>query len=201
MKKVLGIEAALLYLTSKAAVLTAQTKEQINKGQIEMVEDSVLHRYLGSAQTLGSTDSMVELLPSSNDKKYGISDFAGQKLEKNIVVSAVTFGYAATTATSAGAAEYQNARASVAAALQNSVLEIEQDGKPVISIPVRKLIAQAASVEVAGDTLQLQSFFLLKENVATKINLRTPATIDAGSGNKPAISVELHGFSTRTKFL
>ncbi len=202
MCKDLGIQKAAEYLEMKKSKLTAETKDQLDSQMLELVENSVVHRLRVGGQTIGGADALVELLPASNSKTYGISDFDGQKLDRTHVITAISFGYDAAVAanvTNAGQATYENVLSAVPATLQNSTIEIEQDGKPVLSVPVRKLITAAASTAIADGMLKLESFALLKDRTTTKINLRTPGVVDAGANNVPCFSVELHGFSTRPK--
>lgn len=202
--KVLELQkAAIEYFLkkSKDGILSAQIATDLNAGLLEVVPTTIIHRFIGTSQTEGGTNGTVELLTSSNQKSAGISDFNSDKLAYPAAVYGVSLGYAtpANTVTNAGATLLANVSSGVAAALQNSKLEIDQQGKPVFDVAVRRLVNQAAATEVNKDSLMLDSFALLNENVETTIRLRTPAAIDAGSSKVANISVEMQAFVLRRR--
>lgn len=196
--KVQVLTAAAFLMAKKAAPnasgLSANTVKDLDAGKIELQHSNLLHRVSFVA------GNNVDLLQASNIRRNGISDFQGRKLDPstNFVADSIRFGFVESlTANDVAGAAFVNDRESIPAAIQNSILEIHQDGKRILRVAVTDLLTQVAS-DSKSEKLELGGLVLLRGDVDTEIKLIMPegsAVVPAG-GNSLFASIEFGGFVT-----
>ncbi|WP_161889260.1 hypothetical protein [Pontibacter russatus] len=196
-----------LYLVGQVAVLAA-LKIDINDNAA--IERSGLqlnngHQYL--RLNITNKGGIVELLDTNTRQIDGESTFNGMTLEEgvNLALEKIRFGYA-TSATVGGETDptlvkYSNVYSDVPAVLANADLVITQQGKDILSVPVRNLLVGAESERTAGNVDSYESGVIrvLRSKTPIKISLRFPKGASIGNAANHFIELHLHGAATARK--
>lgn len=148
--------------------------------------------------------NQVDVLEPSNVRSNGKSDFDGRKLPANTaaIVTGLKIGFveAAENSDVAGV-QYDSDRENLPASFVNSILEIKQEGKLKLRIPVARLLTQVNADSQSGDIYSLPGFMLLNGDTDTEIRLLMPSgvSMNIGVGNAAYARVDFEGFVTRTR--
>ncbi|GGH78102.1 hypothetical protein [Phaeocystidibacter marisrubri] len=178
--------------------LNTNIVKEIQNGNIELQPGGLMHA------TSFAPGNQVEILEASNIRAVGKSDFQGTKLDPNTVAILtglkVAYGVAA-DGTDVAAVDYDSDRDNLPAVFKNSVVEIKQDGKQKLRIPIARLLTQVNSDSQDGDIYKTPGFIYLAGDVHTEIRLLMPSgvVLDPGAGNTAYIRFDFEGFVTRTR--
>jgi hypothetical protein len=179
------------FLMSLSNVLSQEIGALIQKGQVKPTDSEL---YVRKAVGNGTSD----LLAGIPIAEVGITNFDGNKLEANryFVADAITLNYGvAASGTSASNVNYTTA---LPPALKAANLIFRQNGEVVFKLPI-------AAIEQAKNTdaryRELGGFQLLRDKVATKIEIEMPdgADLNPGVDNTGYVEVLIKGFETYIK--
>lgn len=163
------------------------------------------HQYL--RLNITNKGGIVELLDTNTRQIDGESTFNGMTLEEgvNIALEKIRFGYA-TSATVGGELDptlvrYSNLYDDVPPVLANADLVITQQGKDILSVPVRNLLVGAKSERAAGavDAYESDVIRVLRSKTPVKISLRFPKGASIGNAANHFIELHLIGAATARK--
>lgn len=187
------------FLESKAGQLNRQTQVDISNAQLKLYDADMYIR-----TDISGAAGIVELIDETTEKRAGTTNFNANKLPKsvNMVVEALRAGYGTTTdvsgITDPALVKYSNGYGAVPAALANAELVISLNDKPVLEIPVQRLLAEDANTRTIGteDAYNLGALQLIKEEEPVSIALRFPKGV-----SMPAVDnyfFELHLIGAKT---
>lgn len=190
------------FLMHEMNTLEEETKRAIKEERLQLVDRDLYARIRLTGQT-----GQIYLLEANNKiKRVGHTNFINDFLPdyNNMVINRIRLGYAtsplaystngtaSTTASTEGSVIYLNSftPAQIPAAVLNGELIIEQNGTPILIIPIVRFFNVGntnftTGSQGYGDAYQLENMKLLKEKHPITIYIRTadgvPVTLPAGA--------------------
>lgn len=196
------------FLNANINALDADTKEELLKGNLQNQDTEF---YLRRKLAAGA-GAIIPLLETSSVRKCGVTNFDKAHLPNlmNFVLGRVRLGYyfAKSAAENEGDGIYMNSfnpgtPGSIPAAILNGELEIQQNGAPIVSMPIRRFFNLSAmpmsnGVGGASDTVQLEALKLIKAGQPIDISIRLAEGVALPVGNH-MFEVCLTGVATRRR--
>lgn len=193
-------ELAFLSLPQIFRELDGETKQAIKEERIVLDEEPL---YVNKKI---ATSGEIELLSANLNESVGITNIDKRTLPQFVyfIVSGIKFGYNKTlTATAATAEEvvYDSLIASVPAVMQHANVIVKQNDTPILTLPIKTFLQQAALQRVDGDAgYELKNLKLIKPKVPIQISIKFPEGQDAAVATYDTfVSVLFNGARTRLK--
>lgn len=178
---------------------------------LRLIQDHVQH----TAEIGQSATSIVRLLDSNVKRLDGVSDFEGQKLNKNHIYPAISVQYGEDASSGKKAeVEFSPFLADVPAGLQNAIVEIEQNGRVLSRHRVADLMVQGDTFETSGTPSGITSIMVgqderyqaidpnllaAEDNVQLTLTFPDGVSYSASSSNYGYVKFVFPGFSTYAK--
>ncbi|WP_299760877.1 hypothetical protein [uncultured Pontibacter sp.] len=147
---------------------------------------------------------IVDLLTANTQQVDGECTFNGNILEdaRNLALEKIRLGYAKSAKaggeTDPTLLKYSNLYDDVPAVLANADLVIAQDGKDILTIPVRHLLVGSKSEQVSGAVDAFESGVIKVLRSKSKINVQLRFPKGASIGNVDNHFIELHFIGAAT---
>lgn len=187
----------------------ARLKGDINN--MRLIQDHVQH----TAEIGQSATSIVRLLDSNVKRLDGVSDFEGQKLNKNHIYPAIGVLYGEDASSGKKAeVEFSPFLADVPAGLQNAIVEIEQNGRVLSRHRVADLMVQGNTFTIGGTPSGITSIIAAQDeryqaidtnllaaddNVQLTLTFPDGVSYTASASNYGYVKFVFPGFSTYAK--